>query len=93
MEIENNPNNPTITVKGKMVCANHFLIKYKNNEERVSMAEKVLKLVKYHELDDFHIEEKPAFQETKIMYNSHTIVKGASFSQEELERNFLKYFN
>ncbi|MCA9495475.1 MAG: hypothetical protein KC589_00915 [Nanoarchaeota archaeon] len=92
MEVgEENPKNPTIVSKGRADAKHYFVIKYKTKEEKESMSEKVLRLVKYHELNDFHIEEKPAYTETKVRYNYHTIVRGSDFTQEELEREFLKH--
>lgn len=75
----------------KKNITNHFLIKYKSEQTRKKFAEYILILIKKHELKDFHVEEKYAFEEERIIYNSHTLGSG-SFSFELLEYQFLKYY-
>lgn len=81
---ENNKNQKTV--------ANYFLIKYKSEETRKKFAEYVLQIIKKHEIRDFHVEEKYAFEEERIMYNMRTIGSG-KFSFELLEYQFLKYYS
>lgn len=90
--IEENPKNPTIAVIKKVNSPNHFLIKYKTEDERVKFSAMVLEIVKKHEVKDFHVEEKKAFVQNRILYNMHTIAQGNQFDIETLEKNFLEYY-
>lgn len=92
MEIEENPNNPTITEVQKIKCPHHFLIKYKSEAERVYFSNLIISIVKKFEIKDFHIEEKKAFMQTKIFYNMHTLTVTPNIKYEELEKTFLQYF-
>ena len=76
----------------KKETSNFFLIKYKSEETRKRFADYILKLIKKHEILDFHVEEKYAFEEERIIYNGHTLVS-KEFSFEKLEYQFLKYYS
>lgn len=90
-EIEENPNNPTINEGVKINVRHYFQIRYKNIEMKNLMAEMILKLVKTHEISDFYIEEKTAFQKNRILYNYHTIVsEDGNFDYDVLEKGFLR---
>ena len=63
---EENPNNPTIT-KGRNMNIEHFFqIKYKTTEMKNKMVDLILRLVKEHEISNFFIEEKKAFEKNRI---------------------------
>jgi len=78
-------------VDNKRETNNFFLIKYKSEINRKKFVDYVLKLVKIHEIIDFRIEEKYAFQEERIIYNGHTLVN-KDFTFENFEYQFLKYY-
>lgn len=90
-EIEENSKNPTIVTKGKVEAPHYFLIKYKNEDERIKFSDAIIRLVKRHELKDYHIEEKKAFIKNRILYNMRTINEGSELNEEELEKEFAKY--
>jgi len=92
MEGEENTHNPTIAKVPKVTVTNHFLIKYKNEEERVAYSDLIIQLAKNHELKDFHIEEKEAFQNVRVLYNMHTVLEEGEFNYGKLEKEFLKYY-
>jgi len=76
----------------KKINPNYFKIKYLTEVDRKNFAEMVIRLITIHELKNFQIEEKKAFLKNKIYYNIHTLVSGNKFTFEELEKNFLEYY-
>lgn len=88
---EENPTNPTFSPVKLLKPEYHFLIKYVSDEDRRIMAEIVLKIIRMHEILDFHVEEKKAFIENRITYNEHTIALGKNMSFESVEAEFSKY--
>lgn len=92
LDAEENPRNPELSEYRVKESLNHFLIKYSNEEERLFLSESIIKLIQKHELTDFHVEEKKAFLDTRIMYNQVTLVKGVKFSFQDLDREFLKKY-
>ncbi|MEC8220511.1 MAG: hypothetical protein VX028_00450 [Nanoarchaeota archaeon] len=91
--VEENKHNPTITKFRRSNSKNHFIVKYKNEEERNAYSEIILRLAKNYELDDFHIEEAHAYQESRVLYNFHTVLNEGEFSYGKLESGFLRYFD
>jgi hypothetical protein len=91
--LEENPKNPTISDVKEKPSENYFILKYKNENDRKYMVENILKIVRKHEIYDFHIEEKKAYKENRIIYNYHTLVFGIDWDFDQLEKEFLKYFN
>jgi hypothetical protein len=91
--IEDNKHNPTITKFRRKIPKNHFIIKYKTEEERNIYSDLIIKLAKNYELDDFHIEEDLAYQESRVMYNYHTLLNERDFSYAKLENGFLRYYD
>jgi len=88
---EENKKNPTISPGVKVDIKHFFQIRYKNNEIKKKMINIILKLVKEHEISDFIIEEKEAFNTTRILYNYHTILTGnENLHYHILEDEFLK---
>jgi hypothetical protein len=90
--MEENTHNPTIAKVPVKECANYFLIKYKNEEERVAYSDLIIRLAKNHELKDFHIEEKEAFKDSRVLYNMHTVLGSGEFNYDKLEKEFLKLY-
>ncbi len=90
--VEENKHNPTITKFKRSNSKNHFIIKYKNEEERNAYSEIILRLAKNYELDDFHIEEALAYEESRVLYNFHTVLEEGNFSYNKLENGFLRYY-
>ncbi len=90
--VEENKHNPTITNFKASKSRNHFLIKYRDEEERLAYSELILRLAENYELKDFHIEEDLAYQESRVMYNYHQVLKGGDFSYKKLESAFLRYY-
>ncbi len=90
-EIEENPNNPTITQVGKVEAPYYFLIKYRSEAERVYFSSLIMKLIRHHELKDFHVEEKKAFIQSRVLYNMHTLTTSPNISYEELEKKFVSF--
>ena len=90
--MEENAHNPTIVKFKSKKVGNYFLIKYNNEQEREAYSDLVLRLAKNYELKDFHVEEKHAYQESRVLYNFHEVLKHGIFSYEKLERGFLRYF-
>lgn len=92
MEIEDNKKNPTIVFGKKIDSPNYFLIKYKSEEERKKFSQIVIDIVKTHEIRDFHVEEKKAFVQNRILYNMHTIAIGNRINFPDTERVFLRHY-
>ncbi|MDA3856087.1 MAG: hypothetical protein PF569_07555 [Candidatus Woesearchaeota archaeon] len=92
-DVEDNPNNPTILSGEKLNVRHHFIIKYKTEEDRIKFIEKVLKLIKDHEIRDYFIEEKKAFMKNRILYNHKTLINGNEFSFSQIDQEFCKYLN
>ncbi len=90
---EDNPNNPTLKEAPKVKLTHHFLIKYKTESQRKKISNLVISFIKKHELTDFHVEEKKAFVQERILYNMHTLKLDSNFSYEDLEEELLKYFD
>lgn len=89
-DIEENPKNPEITITKYRASPNHFLIKYKNEENRKKFAEIVMKFVQKHEIKDFHIEEKQAYEEERILFNLRTVNLGNDIDYKIFEKEVLK---
>lgn len=81
-----------MSTENKKDASNVFLVKYKSEVNRIKFSSYVLKLVKKHEILDFRVEEKYAFEEERIIYNGHTLASG-DFTFEKLEYQFLKYYS
>lgn len=69
----------------------HFIIKYNLEIQRVKFASIIIRLIKEFELKDFHVEEIKAFVDTRIFYNSHTLVTGDNFSYDLIEKELGRY--
>jgi len=88
---EDNKKNPTISPGVKVNIKHFFQIRYKDENTKNQMINLILKLVKEHEICDFLIEEKQAFNTTRIIYNYHTIISGnENLKYTILEEEFLK---
>lgn len=92
-DFEDNNHNPTILRGETMNVRHHFIIKYKIETDRVNFIEKVLKLIKEHEIRDYFIEEKRAFMRNRIIYNHKTLIDGNEFTFHQLDDEFCKYLN
>ena len=75
-----------------MKTENYFLIKYRSEEERLAFSDLVLKIVKDFEIKDFHIEEREAYMQPRILYNMHTLITSIDEPYEKLKAEFIKYF-
>ncbi len=93
IDIEENPNNPEIQPVKKINIIHHFIIKYESDNIRRHFANLVNKLIKKHELKNFHVEEKPAYVESKIKYNLHTLTTNPNESFEKLDKIFIQRFD
>ena len=91
MEYEENNKNPTISQGVKVNIKHLFEIRYKDDKIKEKMVNFVLKLVKEHEISDFLIEEKQAFNIDRVIYNSHTLASDKDdLSYERVRSEFLK---
>ncbi len=90
-EVEENSKNPTIVIRGKVEAPHYFILKYRNEAERTRFSTEVMRLIKKYELKDFHVEEKKAFLQNRIIYNMHTISEGSQVNSLEVEKAFLKH--
>lgn len=90
--IEENINNPTISSYEKINITHHFVIKYNSEKIRKKFAKYIIDLIREFEIKNFHIEEKKAFIQSRIIYNNHTLISNFSSSEELFKKNFLKYF-
>jgi len=88
--IEENKHNPTVEKPKKICDPNHFIIKFKTEEIRKKYAILINKLIQKHEIYNFHIEEKEAYIESKIIYNGHTLTKKEDINFEGLDKIFTK---
>lgn len=89
-DIEENPKNPAITSPKYIKSPNHFIIKYKTEENRKKFAEMAMKFVRQHEIKDFHIEEKYAYEEERILFNMKTVNLGEDFDYSSFEKEIMK---
>jgi len=91
LDIEENKHNPTFKNPNKISDPNHFIIKYKNEDIRKRYAQILNKIIQKHEIYNFHIEEKEAYIDNKIIYNGHTLTKKENITFEEFNNIFTKY--
>ncbi len=91
-EFPENDKNPTIRDPEPKSIAHTFLIKYENEEQRRHFADLVMHLIKKHELQDFHVEEKPAAINFRVIYNLRTITNNPQCNFDSLNTEFVKHF-
>ena len=89
--MEENKYNSSISSRINKI-EHHFIIKYDTKQTKDEYVELILKLIKKHEIKDYHIEEKKAFLKPKLKYNLHTISKNSKINIIDLDKEFLKYF-
>jgi len=87
---EDNPNNPSIASKGSINPTYYFIIKYRSESERIYLSTLVMKMIDNHEIKDFHVEEKKAFVESRILFNMKTLSTNSEVTYQELESEFVK---
>ncbi len=90
--MDENTHNPTIVKHRTKYSKNYFLIKYKSEEQRKKYSDLVLKLIRKHEIKDYHIGEEEAFQEPRVLYNYKTVLKDDQFDYLLLQKEFLKHY-
>lgn len=76
-----------------MDVANKFVVKYRTNEDRVHLIDMIMKLIRMHEISNFHIEEQTSFLQNRVMYNDRTLAKGNNISYDDVEERFIELAN
>lgn len=70
----------------------NFIVRYRDNDERMKLSSLVMRLIQKHEISNFQIFEESAFLQNKIIYNKQNIVSGNNIDFDDLEEKFMLVF-